>query len=60
MAKEKGKSKLNKKCSSCSLDCVVSRAIAVANVPDSKKSDVIKSLFSEAKPKYSRENCPKK
>lgn len=59
MAKGKDKSKTNKKCSSCSLDCTVSRAIAVVNVPSSKKDEVLKGMYSEAKPKYNKENCPK-
>lgn len=55
------KDKINKKCKSCSLDCVVTRAVLVANIEDSKKrEDIIKKTFEAEKPKYNRENCPKK
>ncbi len=50
-----------KKCKTCSLDCVVTRAIATESARnEATRDEVIKAMFGEKKPSYTSETCPKK
>ncbi len=56
----KKKQLVNKLCARCSLDCIVVRALAVEQIPDSKRAEFLKNRFGEGKPIYTRDTCPKK
>ena len=58
--KKKDGAKIGKKCMNCGLDCVISRGLAVKDVPDSKKAERLKVLYGDTKPAYNTENCKKR
>jgi len=55
----KAKSKTNKRCRGCGLDCSIVRAVALADVPDSQKKEKSIAMFGSEKPKYEPGVCPK-
>lgn len=50
----------NKKCRKCSLDCEVTRMMALSNVSTSEKKKMEKAKFGDKKPVYTQATCPKK
>ncbi|MCK5386798.1 MAG: hypothetical protein KAJ39_06410 [Gammaproteobacteria bacterium] len=50
----------NNKCKKCSLDCEVTRAMALGNVSPSEKKKMEKAKFGDKKPVYTQATCPKK
>lgn len=53
------KSDISKRCNRCSLDCITVRARSLSKVPESSRREVEAKMFPNAKPIYSRNNCPK-
>ena len=57
MAKEK---RISSKCYRCSLDCTVSREIALEKIPESQRKEFLAKTYPNEKPVYSTLNCSKK
>lgn len=53
------KSDISKRCKRCSLDCITVRARSLSKVPEASRREVEAKMFPNAKPIYSRNNCPK-
>lgn len=53
------KTDISKRCKRCSLDCIIVRARTISNVPENHRQEAEMRMFSNTKPIYSRNHCPK-